>query len=804
MMLISLFRTEHVYKLSIFAVVLLMMLSAKCYAADIDSMRQQLDSLRTAIDDLAVSFPDYRAAEFRERCEKLNQYTDPAELKKDVDRLKCDALAAGNPLLKSQRLLFVKRNAYGSYHYYDDHDNGIVRAGMGGSLCELALDDGSVKELVPQLAGGLFDRYDLSFDGRQIVFGYCKAVDDGLRLWCLNVDGTGLKQVTFPLESDTATVRAALGPSWRKPNGPMAIDPQGNLSSRRFLTQDFHPCWLPDGGIAFTSTRAQQTVLCGDIGLSVPTLYRVEADGSELRRLSFGMLNELCPTVLNDGRLLYNRWEYVFKSLFNVQPLWVMFPDGTHSAEVYGLNIGQPGVFIQGRAVPGRDDLIVCTGASHEQMAVGPILLIDLKGDKRSSSAMRSLTPEVEARGPHHRWFLRDGKMVQDDGKGGPVFCDPFPLSDKYFLVSHNPDKPIPDKAGYGLYLIDVFGNRVLIYRDPAISCWQPMLLQPRSKPPVLSSILADVKADEGTLFLQNVAIGLPGIKPGIIKYLRVLEQVPRGWNVMQQAAADDGGCGSPVAVLSRNTHIWVTVLHGVVPVQEDGSAYFIVPAKRNIFLQALDENFMQVQTMRTFINLQPGESRSCIGCHEDRRQAPATVAGQALALRQPPVRLMAQPGDTAAARPVHYPVDVQPVLDRYCVRCHSGATPKAKLNLTGEMTKFFSRSYEELLNSGYVNGLNEWTAPPLDSAPLPPYARGAPASKLIKMLLKGHNEVKLSQPDFIKLATWVDLNLPYYGTYFGRRNLVYKDHPDFRPVPTLLSAQGNPVGMEHGSADHL
>ena len=318
------------------------------------------------------------------------------------------------------------------------------------------------------------------------------------------------------------------------------------------------------------------------------------------------------------------------------------------------------------------------------------------------------------------------------------------------------------------------------------------MLLQSRPKPPVLRSMLDNVAGEETTLFVQNAAIGLPGVKPGTVKYLRVLEQVPRGWNVLQQAAPNDGGCGSPIAVINRNTHIWVAVLHGIVPVQEDGSAYFIAPANRNIFLQALDEHFMQIQTMRTFINLRQGERRSCIGCHEDRRQAPATVAGRTLALQKPPVRLMAQPGDKTPARPVHYTSDVQPVLDRNCVRCHSGKKPKAKLNLTGELTTFFSRSYEELLNRGCVKGINEWKAPPSDSAPLPPYARGASASKLIQMLRKGHNDVKLELADFVKLVTWVDLNLPYYGTYFGRRNLIFKDHPNFRPVPTLHSAEGN------------
>ena len=752
--------------------------------------REDVARLRQAVSELGRSFAaEYPADKFLRQLDVVNTADEFARRRREM-------LVDANPLLKCRKLLFVKRNTYGSYHYYDDHDNGIIRAGMGGNLCLLSLDDGSVRELAPQLAGGLFDRCDLSFDGRQIVFGYCRALDDALRLWQINADGSGLRQITFPPAGETAVARSALGPDWRKPADPAAKDPQGNLSSRRFQTQDFHPCWLPDGGIVFTSTRARQTVLCGDIGLSVPNLHRIEPDGSGLRRLSHGTLNELSPTVLHDGRILYNRWEYIFKSVFLVQPLWAMFPDGSRSEELYGLNIGAPGVFTHGRSVPGRDDLIVCTGACHEQMAVGPILLVDLKGDKRSADAMHSLTPEVEARGNHHRWFLRDEKMVQDDGKGGPVFCDPWPLSDKFFLVAHNPDKPIADKTGYGLYLIDVFGNRVPIHRDPAISCWQPIPLQARARPPVLPSTLVragDTREtlSEGTLFLQNVYAGLDGVRPGTVKYLRVLEQVPRSWAVMQQAAPEDGGCGSPVAVLNRNTHIWVTVLHGIVPVSADGSANFNVPAERNLFLQALDENFMQVQTMRTFVNLQPGERRSCLGCHEDRRHTPAAHSAAALALGQPPVRPVAQPGDVAADKPVHYPADVQPVLDRNCVRCHSGATPAGKLNLTAEPTKYFTRSYEELLARGCVQGFSEWTSDPKDAAPLPPYAHGSHPSKLIQMLRHGHHEVKLSQTDLVKLVTWVDLNLPYYGSYFGRRNLRYQGEPDFRPMPTLESVLG-------------
>ena len=196
---------------------------------------------------------------------------------------------------------------------------------------------------------------------------------------------------------------------------------------------------------------------------------------------------------------------------------------------------------------------------------------------------------------------------------------------------------------------------------------------------------------------------------------------------------------------------------------------------------------------MRTFINLKPDETRSCIGCHEDRRQAPQYQAQLPMARLSTPIHPMPQPGDTVASRPLHYPSDIQPVFDNHCVRCHGGDSPKGKLDLSGKLTTLFSRSYEELIDKGHVKGFNEWNSNPSDVLPLAPYAVGSHKSKLITLLRKGHNQVKLSQPEFVRLATWMDLNIPYYGSYYGKRNIKYKDEPGFRPIPTLSSACGLP-----------
>ncbi|MBM3891027.1 MAG: LamG domain-containing protein, partial [Verrucomicrobia bacterium] len=300
---------------------------------------------------------------------------------------------------------------------------------------------------------------------------------------------------------------------------------------------------------------------------------------------------------------------------------------------------------------------------------------------------------------------------------------------------------------------------------------------------------------------VADVYRGLDGVKPGTVKWLRVMEQIPRPWSVQCDAKPGDSFPGQMVAI-SYYTHIWVAVLHGIVPVHADGSAYFTVPANKSIYFQALDENFMEVQKMRTFVNLKPDENRSCIGCHEHRIQSPEPR--RLAALRQPPVKPAAQPGETAP-RPIHYASDVQPTLDKHCVRCHSGADPKAKLNLTGELTEHFNRSYEELITKGMVNFIQEWTGPRMKDPPpyftvggsmahapaVPPYTYGSHQSKLVDVLRKGHHDVKLSREEFIKLVTWVDANVPFYGSYFGRRNIRYKNRPDFRPVPTLASASG-------------
>ena len=237
-------------------------------------------------------------------------------------------------------------------------------------------------------------------------------------------------------------------------------------------------------------------VLCdAEDNLSVSVLYRIDGDGGNMTLLSGNALSESTPSVMNDGRVLYTRWEYVHKGVIAVQSLWAMWPDGSHSVEVFGNEHVYPPVLIHARAVPGCNARFVATCTMHHPFAVGPILALNTSHDIRTLAPLTNLTPDTdvtyEGPGtfPQGESFLhrRQGRWVRDNN--GPLFCDPWPLSDKFFLVAANPDKPYDDPAAYGLWLIDTFGNRVPIYHDPQISCWQPMPLRPRAVPPALPPV---------------------------------------------------------------------------------------------------------------------------------------------------------------------------------------------------------------------------------------------------------------------------------------------------------------------------
>lgn len=673
-----------------------------------------------------------------------------------------------HPLLRFDKLLFIKRLTYGSSHIYSDFDDGSRK--MGGNLCLLSPvgPGGEVTEIVPELKGGLFGRFDLSFDAKKVVFAYKKSVKDPYRIYEIDIDpstglrvgGNDLRQLTFGGGDEADTIKRY----------------KGSCHGRGY--DDIDPCYLPSGKIMFASTRSQRSVFCFPI--SATALHVMDSDGKNIRNLSSNPLTELSPCVMNDGRVIYMRWEYVDKGFANVQSLWSMRPDGTHPSHVYKNDVILPAGLVDARSVP-NSQLIVAVGAPHCTMSVGPVILIDNRADRRTGKAMTNITPEV---GYPSMFSAKPSKGF---------FKEPYPFSETFFLVSHNPTAKINSPKGYGIYALDAWGNRAELYRDPELSCFQPMPLRPRRKPTEIASLeKADTKQeDTATLFMQDVYQGMTGIERGRVKYVRVMEAIGVSWDAAFRSQKQGDGAHLQASAVGRKSDVHLKKIHGIATVRADGSACFTVPAGKNLFFQALDADYMELQRMRTSVNLMPGEKRSCIGCHEKRRLAPSMTARRPKAMSHPAMALKPQPGDTGP-RMVHYATDIQPLLDKHCIGCHGKIEPKGGLVLTGELTTLWNRSYENLSNTRLISHLNDARTVnhvgggygSFNTHNTPPLTFGSHRSKLIEQIRKAPCKANLTRHEFIKIVTWIDANAPYYGTHSGKKNLKWKSEADFRPLP--------------------
>lgn len=745
----------------------------------------------------AGSLPSTQAVRARDTFDKLRTPgEDFAAWTDRFDRAARDVLMACGEALLPPSLLFVQRYKYTSNHYYTDYINSAYMP--GGGLCVLDLASGEARPLAPDLSKGVTGRYDLSFDGREVVLAWKSGADEGYRLYRCGVDGRNLVPITRPPENEAeliATYRV------RYHHG----------------TDDMDPCFLPDGGVAFISTRCQYGTLCdAPDDFTTTLLYRTDRDGKQLEQLSNGALSEATPSVAGDGRLIYTRWEYVDKGAVSVKCIWAMRPDGTGSEELYGNTLALPPTLLQARVLPGEADRLVMLGTPHyPQNGVGTVLRVDLGASARTREPLTYITPDVDVRREGGYWWAK--------GRGERLFKDPYPLGKGFYLASMAVGgwEGYKDLQGWRLVLLDEQGHALCFYEDPALGSFQPMPLQARPRPPVPAAVHEPTLARQGLArcIVTDIYAGMEDVPRGDVKYLRINEQVPRPWAARRLWPGDV--YDQQHACITKATHLGLKVQHGVVPVEADGSAHFLVPADRNIFFQALDENYMEVQRERTFVNYRAGEVRSCIGCHEpaSRSPHPSAPGGVPVAMQRAPSTPGPQPGEQAGTRPLYYPADVQPILDRHCHECHQGPELKGGLDLSGTPTDLFSVSYEQLLSrqgqqpsrstaqlAGPIIGENHPKTGNVHY--LPPRSLGSHASMLAAMLFPDrvtlsdpkraeraaelanvHREVHLNQAEQVRLTTWLDSNGQFYGAWWGRRNLRYRDHPNFRPVPTFVTA---------------
>jgi hypothetical protein len=576
--------------------------------------------------------------------------------------------------------------------------------------------------------GAIFDM-NVSYDAKKLFFS--AKSDSGVRggwdIYEIGVDGTGLKRITH---GDT---NLKLG-----------------STEERFIDSCISPVELPSGEIMFVSTRAGTYVNCQ----SEPAghLYVANRDGSNVRRVSGNTHSDHTPQVMNDGRVLFTRWDYgVDKNVFLRQSLWTMNPDGTRLGLFSGNTIENPNSFWEARPIDGRPE-VVCVFGPHHTNHAGMIGLL-----------WNRLGYEVP-RGVGFRWVTQELPLV-DDIELGWGYQDPYPINEHLFLVSYGGDGDLRNR----IYILDDRGNKKCIYEDAELGCWDPVLLRPRKRPPVVlpqskhaefayrdpTQENQNPKSQMGTFLLQDVYEGLgPHIQRGEIKSLAVMELLSK---TAYPLGPDVWGY-SPT--IGRGT-MFVRRLVGTVPVEADGSAHFVAPAIKDISFNALDAEGKVLMKMGSTAQVMPGEVQSCIGCHEDRFMAPPTNKHVPIAAKRA-ASIPEQP-DWGTNGIIDFVTVVQPVLDKYCVSCHSGPTPEGYVDLSGDKTRFFNMGYNQLVDRGLVNYANMNGT---DHGETTPKAVGAIVSRIREKIETDHSGQVLPLVDRQRIYAWIDSGIPYYGTY--------------------------------------
>ncbi|QNN22847.1 hypothetical protein HED60_11405 [Planctomycetales bacterium ZRK34] len=693
-------------------------------ASKTDPTTRALSAMADMIERLAakgVNVDAERAqlAAFRKRVSAAEAKA-AADLFYEVRLAKRQLMLRDPDLASLQRIVFVKRHPLAASHNYSDILD--AHGGGGGGIYMLNIPrSGDRLDPVNADLTCLFDAGEgvvreasIDFDPKRIYFAYRRRVNDYYHLMSIHADGSDLRQLT---------------------DGPF---------------YDFDPCALPDGGVAFVSTRCAKRFLCWRPQAFV--LFRMDADGSNMQPLSFANLSEWAPSMMSDGRILWTRSEYIDKGADFGHTLWAIRPDGTYPELIFGNNTRY--CYANGREVPETGEIVTAL-MSHGGDHNGPIALIN-PGEvgRYDADRVNIITPDSP---PHFNmsWAKRE------------TFREPVPVSRDYFLVSHAPD----DR--FGLYVIDRWGNREVLYLDPMIGSMSAKPFVRRPTPQVVTSPPAHEESAEGTFFVADVYAGLePAVSRGQVKYLRVVEEVPSTLQHMPDGSyrRDHESFldwyATPVHKVS-GPNGWPSYVAkadlGTTVVESDGSAHFRVPAGRVLYFQALDENYNELQRMRSVVQLQPGETRGCIGCHESRSAAP-TSGVTPLAMMREPEALQAPPW---GAGPFSYERVVQPAWDARCVSCHDAKDP---VNLTGTLdAEKVPASYRTLIEKGYVHYFDmHWN---LRHHLAQPRSFGTLRSPLIKLLEAGHYDVALTSDQMRAIKAWIDLNVPLWPDYQFRNS---------------------------------
>jgi hypothetical protein len=597
---------------------------------------------------------------------------------------------------------------YANFGYYSSDPAQKVYPQGGGALWRFNLRTGDRTVLLQDHEGGFRDP-QVHYDGQKVLFAYRRANTDHFHLYEIGIDGSDLRQLT---------------------DGPY---------------DDIEPTYLPDGGIAFCSSRCNRWVMCWSTPVAI--LYRCDANGSNIRPLSSNAVTENTPAVLSDGRVLYTRWEYVDRSQLAYHHLWTMNPDGTSVMTFFGNmhptgrhyqlanrqgnlvtydNVPGDVAMLDARPIPGTRNVVAIFSPDH--------------GRAEHEGYVTIINPES---GPDH---LPSAHRIHADGN----WRDPWPISTDAFLVAR----------GRELHLMDSQGRTRLLHRlqdEPsALRLHEPVPVIRREREPVLVN-RTDTTATTGRLILSDVTYGrnMEGVTPGEIKQLLVLEQLPGPFH---NSPGFDG--------ISLWGTFTLTRILGTVPVEPDGSAHFEAPAMRSLFFVALDESDLSVKRMQSFLTLQPGETLSCVGCHEPRTRAPPNPGRVVpLALNRPPSDI--QP-ITGMPEIIDFRRHIQPILDQHCTPCHGLEKAEANLRLDSGIGTMPSHGAGRVLRSyvAMISRLGEVADGRNAHGNRAPRTIGSSASQLMSRIDGNHHGVALLSEDKALIRLWIDSGAAANGSY--------------------------------------
>ena len=659
-------------------------------------------------------------------------------------------IAFKNPVLDFDRVLLADSPTYAAGGHESAHRNGYnYGANASGRLIVLEglRPDGTECDLLPE-GGGMVMRLDLSFDADKVVYSMKPLAQRSFHLYEVSIDGSGHRQLT---------------------NSPY---------------DDMDPIYLPDGRILFSTSRGNTYVRCLPDSAST-VLARCDADGGNIRIISRNSEPDYTPAVMPDGRVLYTRWEYTERPLWRLQKLWTINPDGTGEAVYWGNGSVYPDLLWEARPIPGTNRVIFA-GVGHHNCITGCVGILDVNRGREWPDGIWKVTADLpwpEVHGP------KGGEPVASpDYHAAGTFWSyrcPHPLGPEDFLVSAAKAGGGRQRGRFDLYLMDIHGNRELIYSGLQ-NVWYAQPVRRRPRPPALADRVAWPAPGEepqvGVLFSPNVYYGVDGLPAGQARYLRVIQMDAKTYSMGFKSYRHSG------PVISILQEDGVKRILGTVPIEADGSVAFRAPAGKALHVQLLDAHRRCLQVMRSFTGVMPGESRGCLGCHALHSVSPETRPN-ALALRRPPAELTPPPWGADVS--ISYERFCQPVLDKHCGKCHQGeGKARAKLDLTlrGGLAERgvedprllpFKQPYLTLVGPtawARVPGLGPKTpgyglagALPVESrqryGPVSPMTTLSYTSPLIARAMSGkHHKVKIEGEDLLRLIAWVDCNCVYRG----------------------------------------